>query len=73
MNALKKVEKLFKSFQKKKIKNTDSNLRPIAWKAQTLTARPLSMIIIVRLKIEFNKHKHNLKAGSLSKFIRLEK
>jgi hypothetical protein len=35
MNALKKVEKLFKSFEKK-IQNPDSNLRPIQWKAHTL-------------------------------------
>ena len=65
MNALKKVEKLFKSFQKK-IQNPDSNLRPIPWKAHTLTTRPLLLIVVVRLKIEFNKHKLNFKSGSLS-------
>ncbi len=53
MNALKKVEKLFKSFQKS-IQNPDSNLRSIPWKANILT-----------LETEFNKHKLNLKAGSL--------
>ncbi len=68
MNALKKIKKLFKSFQKK-IPNPDSNLRHIPWKAHTLTTRPLLLTIIVRLKIEFNKRKLNLKAGSLSKFM----
>jgi hypothetical protein len=64
MNALKKVENSFESFQKK-IQNPVSNLRPITWKAHTLTTRPMLQINNYQLETQFNKHKLNLKAGSL--------
>ncbi len=72
MNALKEKLKNYLKVFKKKIPNPDSNLRNIPWKAHTLTTRPLLEINNYRLETEFNKHKLNLKAGSLSKFIRLE-
>jgi hypothetical protein len=68
MNALKKVEKLFKSFQKNP--NAVSNLRPVTCKAHTMTTRPLLLKNNYRLETEFHKQPLNLKA--LSKFIRFE-
>ncbi len=69
---LKKVEKLFKSFQGKQTPKGRFEPQPFRWRANTLTTRPLLVKIIERLKIKLNKHKLNLKTDSLSKFIRLE-